>query len=186
MPSTRTLTAAALSAFLVVSTVLAHGWEELDVRRALAEADAVVAVAAAAQAAWAPASGGAAEPGGAAPELRWWTWVQSRRALEGDDAVLAAVAAHAPGWLDEGDPPEVVADWWVGALGELLAHAAARDVGDVVREAAMADLRRTDLDPAAAARASWIALVPVLTDAERRDLAPAFARLDALVAAVAR
>lgn len=166
-------------------TTFAHDWRELDVRRVLDEAEAVVAVAEAVQGVWAPARGAAAEPAGAPPELRWWTWVQQRRAEGGDDEVMAAVAALAPEWFERGDPPEVVADWWANALGELLAHAAARGVDDDARAAAMADLRRVDLEPSAAARASWIALLPVLTDAERHDLAPAFARLDALVVAVA-
>jgi hypothetical protein len=122
----------------------------------------------------------------APPELRWWTWLQARRTAEGDDAVLAAIALHAPGWLDEAGIREDAAGWWADALGELLAHAAARDVDDAARASAMADLRRADLDRAAAARASWIAQLPLLSDAERRDLAPHFARLDALVAAVAR
>ena len=187
MPSTRTPFAVLLVATsLAASTVLAHGWEELDVRRALAEADAVVAVAEAVELAWAPAPGAAVEPVGAPPELRYWTWVQARRAQDGDASVLAAISVHAPEWLDAGDPPDVVAEAWVGALGELLAHAAGRAVDDADRAAAMADLRRADLDAAAAARASWIAVLPVLNDAERRDLAPAFARLDALVAAVAQ
>ena len=166
--------------------VHAHGWHELDPTRALAEAAAVVAVAEAVQAVWAPALGEADVPPGAAPELRWWTWLQARRMADGDDAVLAAIARHAAGWLDEAATPEDAADWWSEALGELLAHAAARAFDDEARASAMADLRRADLDPAAAARASWIASLPVLSDAERRDLAPAFARLDALVAAVAR
>ena len=166
--------------------VHAHGWHELDPSRALAEAAAVVTVAEAVQAAWAPALGEADVPPGAAPELRWWTWLQTRRMVEGDDAVIAAIARHAAGWFDEAETPEAAADWWADALGELLAHAAARGVDDDARAAAMADRRRPHRVPGAAARASWIAMLPVLSDAERRDLAPAFARLDALVAAVAR
>lgn len=178
--------AALVAAALLLPTALAHGWQELDVRRALEEAAAVVAVAEAVQAAWTPTPGEADAPVGAPPELRWWTWLQARRVAVGDDAVLAAIAVHAPGWLDEAATPEAAAGWWADAVGELLAHAAARDVDDAARASAMADLRRADLDPVAAARASWIALLPALTDAERRDLAPHFARLDALVAAVAR
>jgi hypothetical protein len=178
--------AALVAAALLLAHAHAHGWHELDARRALEEAAAVVAVAEAVQAAWAPAPGEADAPSGAPPELRWWTWVQARRVADGDDAVLAAIAQHAPGWLAKAASPEDAAAWWADALGELLAHAAARDVDDAARAAAMADLRRADLDPAAAARASWIALLPVLSDAERRDLASYFARLDALVAAVAR
>lgn len=178
--------AALVAACLAFPMASAHEWAELDARRALAEADAVVAVAEAVQRAWAPAPGAAAVPAGAPPELRWWTWLQAQRLERGDDAVLEAIAAHAPAWLDEGGAPDAAADWWANAVGELLAHAAARDVDDAARAAAMDDLRRADLPPDAAARASWVALLPVLTDAERRDLAPAFARLDALVAEVAR
>jgi hypothetical protein len=187
MPRHLAPTAAALVvAALLLPAAHAHGWHELDARRALEEAAAVVAVAEAVQGAWAPAAGEADAPLGAPPELRWWTWVQARRTADDDAAVLAAIAAHAPGWLDEAASPEAAAGWWTDALGELLAHAAARDVDDAARASAMTDLRRADLDPATAARASWIALLPTLTDAERRDLAPHFARLDALVAAVAR
>jgi len=190
--------AALVAAALLLPTGHAHGWHELDARRALEEAGAVVAVAEAVQVAWAPAPGEADAPVGAdasvgadplvgaPPELRWWTWLQARRTAEGDDAVLAAIARHAPGWLAEAASPEDAAAWWADALGELLAHAAARDVDDAARAAAVADLRRADLDPVAAARASWIAQLPLLGDAERRDLAPHFARLDALVATVAR
>ena len=166
--------------------VHAHGWHELDPSRALAEAAAVVTVAEAVQAAWAPALGEADVPPGAAPELRWWTWLQTRRMVEGDDAVIAAIARHAAGWFDAAAPPAAAADGGAAPPGPLLAPAAARGVADDARASAMADLRRADLDPVAAARASWIAMLPVLSDAERRDLAPAFARLDALVAAVAR
>ena len=181
----RSVAAALAAAAMLFTNAQAHGWHELDTRRALEEAAAVVAVAEAVQVAWAPAPGEADAPDGAPPELRWWTWLQARRTAEGDDAVLATIARHAPGWLDEAATPEAAAGWWSDAVGELLAHAAARDVDDEARASAMADLRRADLDPAAAARASWIALLPVVSDAERRDLAPHFARLDALVAAVA-
>ena len=180
-----TIAAALVVAALLLTNAEAHGWHELDTRRALEEAAEVVAVAEAVQGAWAPAPGDADAPVGAPPELRWWTWLQARRTAEGDDAVLAAIALHAPGWLDEAGIREDAAGWWADALGELLAHAAARDVDDAARASAMADLRRADLDRAAAARASWIAQLPLLSDAERRDLAPHFARLDALVAAVA-
>lgn len=187
MTSIRWLIGVALgAAILAFPTASAHDWHELDARRALAEADAVVSVAEAVQRSWAPTAGAAVAPTGAPPELRWWAWVQERRLQAGDGAVLAAIADHAPAWLDEGGDPGEVATWWANALGELLAHAAARDVDDAARAAAMDDLRRRDLAPDAAARASWIALLPVLTDAERRDLAPAFARLDALVAEAAR
>jgi len=196
--ATPSVAAALVAAALLLSNAHAHGWHELDTRRALEEAGAVVAVAEAVQVAWAPAPGEADAPVGAdasvgadplvgaPPELRWWTWLQARRTAEGDDAVLAAIALHAPGWLAEAGIREDAAGWWADALGELLAHAAARDVDDAARAAAMADLRRADLDRAAAAHASWIAQLPLLSDAERRDLAPHFARLDALVAAVAR
>ena len=184
--ATPSVAAALVAAALLLSNAHAHGWHELDTRRALEEAAEVVAVAEAVQGAWAPAPGDADAPVGAPPELRWWTWLQARRTAEGDDAVVAAIAQHAPGWLDEAGTPEAAANWWADAVGELLAHAAARDVDDAARASAMADLRRADLDPAAAALASWIALLPALTDAERRDLAPYFVRLDALVAAVAR
>ncbi|MDF1523233.1 MAG: hypothetical protein P1P87_10485 [Trueperaceae bacterium] len=142
----------ALAAMALAPIALAHGWEEPDVERALAEADAIVAVAEAVQAAWTPAPGDADEPVAAPAEVRWWTWLQSRLALEGDAAVREAVAAHAPAWLAEAPDPAAAVGWWLDALGEVLAHAAARDVDDDARAAAAADLARPDLGPAAAAR----------------------------------
>ena len=174
------------TAAFVCQAALAHDWRELDVREALDQADGIVAVAEAVHRAWAPIGGEAVEAAGSPPELRWWTWIQQRRTEGGEAEVLAVIAALAPAWLERGDPPEVIADWWVDALGELVAHAAARGVDDAARAEAMDALRRAGLEPGAAARASWIAQLPVLTEAERRELAPAFARLDALLAEVPR
>jgi hypothetical protein len=172
-------------ATLLASGALAHGWEELDTRHVLERADAIVAVAELAQDAWTVDPAAAPDPVGAPPELRWWTWVTSRVVDGGDADVVAAIERVAPQWLGDQEPADVVLDW-TEALGELVAHAAARDVEPDEREAAAEALSRPDLDPAEAQAASWLVLLPTLSEAERRDLAPIFARLDALIDAVAR
>ena len=67
-----------------------------------------------------------------------------------------------PEWLDAGDPPDVVAEAWVGALGELLAHAAGRAVTTPTARPRWPTFD-ADLDAPPAARASWIAVLPDLT-----------------------
>lgn len=163
----------------------AHGWEELDAQRALAEADAVLAVAAAVQGGWTDGADGAVPVGDASwpAELRWWRWFETRLAADGDAAVVEAIRERAPAWLSEGDERDAVG-WWFDALAEVVAHAAARSVDATARVAAAGVLGRPTVAPDEAELASWLLVLPVLDDAERRGLAPAFARLDALVAEV--
>ena len=172
-------------AALLTPAALAHGWEELDTRHVLEQADAIVAVAEIAQAAWIAEPADAPEPDGAPPELRWWTWVQARLAAGGDADVIAGMERVAPAWLRDASAVDVILEW-SDALGVLVAHAAARDVTSDERTAAAEALSRPDLDAAEAQQASWIAQLPVLSDRERGDLAPVLARLEALIEAVAQ
>lgn len=196
-PKVRSAILAAFTTLVVLSSspAFAHEWEELDVSRVLAQADAIITVAEIVQAAWirdeTDATDPAEAPEGAPPELRWWTWVQDRSVTGGAPDILAAIQDTAPEWLadEDGDPDadahtDLVRSW-VDALGELVAHAAARTVTMDDRTAATNALSSPALSAADAQRASWIVLLPVLTDDEARDLAPAFARLDALIAEVA-
>jgi len=166
-----------------LAAALAHGWEELDPHRALAEADAVLSVATAVQGSW---SGDGAVPTIDASwpaELLWWRWFEARLADDGDAGVVAAIEEHAPAWLAEATARDAVA-WWFDALAEIVAHAAARSVDAAARVEAAEVLGRSTTASGEAELASWLVVLPVLSDAERRDLAPAFALLDALVAAV--
>jgi hypothetical protein len=164
---------------------LAHGWEELAPQRALAEADAVLGVAAAVQDGWSDDGDGAVPAIDASwpRELLWWRWFESRLADEGTAGVVAAIEDQAPAWLAEAPMRDAVA-WWFDALAEIVAHAAARSVDAAARVAAAEVLGRPTGGSGDAELASWLVVLPVLSDAERRELAPAFARLDALVAAV--
>jgi hypothetical protein len=167
------------------AAALAHGWEELDPQRALAEADAVLRVAAAVQGGWLDGGEGAVPAIDASwpPELLWWRWFESRLAEEGTAGIVAAIESQAPAWLAAAPMRDAVA-WWFDALAEIVAHAAARSVEAAPRVAAAEVLGRPTVAPLEAELASWLVVLPVLSDAERRELAPAFARLDALVAAV--
>lgn len=169
----------------LVAAALAHGWEELDPQRALAEADAVLWVAAAVQRSWSEVGDGAVPAIDASwpTELLWWRWFESRLAEEGTAGVVAAIEDHAPAWLAQSPAHDAVA-WWFDALAEIVAHAAARSVDAAARVAAAEVLSRPTAGAGEAELASWLVVLPVLSDAERGELAHAFARLDALVAAV--
>lgn len=169
----------------LVSTTLAHGWEEVDPRLALAEADAVLDVAAAVQGSWSTVADDPSQDAHASwpAELRWWRWLEARLAERGSADVVAAIQERAPAWLAETRPSDAVA-WWFDALAEIVAHAAARSVDAAMRTEAAEVLGRPDAGSVEAELASWLVVLPSLTDAERRELAPAFARLDALVASV--
>jgi hypothetical protein len=180
--------ALALAAGLAASslaTALAHGWEELDPQRALAESDAVLRVATAVQEGWLEDGDGTLPDVDAAwpAELLWWRWFETRLAEAGNAGVVAAIEEHAPAWLAEAPERDAVA-WWFDALAEIVAHAAARTVDAAARVEAAAVLGRPAVVPVEAELASWLVVLPVLSDAEHRALAPVFARLDALVTAV--
>jgi hypothetical protein len=168
-----------------LAAALAHGWEELDPQRALAESDAVLRVATAVQEGWLRDGDGTLPDADAAwpAELLWWRWFEARLAEDGNAGVVAAIQAHVPGWLAEAPERDAVA-WWFDALAEIVAHAAARTVDVATRAAAAEVLGRPAVAPAEAELGSWLVVLPVLSDAERLALAPAFARLDALVTAV--
>ena len=155
------------------------GWEELDPQRALAESDAVLRVATAVQEGWLEDGDGALPDVDAAfaTELRWWRWFETRLAEEGNAGVVAAIEEHAPAWLAESPERDAVA-WWFDALAEIVAHAAARTVDAAARVEAAAVLGRPAVVPVEAELASWLVVLPVLSDAEHRALAPVFARLD--------
>jgi hypothetical protein len=178
----------ALAACLTVgslATALAHGWEELDPHRALVESDAVLRVATAVQEGWLEDGDGTLPDVDVAwpAELRWWRWFETRLAEDGNVGVVAAIEEHAPAWLAEAPERDAVA-WWFDALAEIVAHAAARMVDAAARVEAAAVLGRPAVAPVEAELASWLVVLPVLSDAEHRALAPVFARLDALVTAV--
>jgi hypothetical protein len=180
--------ALALAAGLVacsLAAALAHGWEELDPQRALAESDAVLRVATAVQEGWLRDGDGTLPAADAAwpAELLWWRWFETRLAEAGNAGVVASIEEHAPAWLAEAPERDAVA-WWFDALAEIVAHAAARTVDAAARVEAAAVLGRPAVVPVEAELASWLVVLPVLSDAEHRALAPVFARLDALVTAV--
>lgn len=173
----------ALAVAVVVSHGLAHAWQELDRSASAADVEAVVAAAERLQTAWLAADPAPVAPSPLPAELAWWRWFEARLAAAPAAEVEDALRAVAPAWFDEAAPRDVVA-WWSTALGDLAAHAAARTVGPDARAAAATALTAPDPEAEAALVASWIVVLPTLSDAERAELAPVFARLDALVAAV--
>jgi len=118
-------------------------------------------------------------------ELAWFRWIEANVAGDGRPGrtrIEEALALHAVDWIDELGPA-AASRWWWGVVRVVAEHAAARGVTEAERDAAYDALEAAELPEADLVRLSWVAVLPELDDEERRDLAPVFAALDALVAA---
>ena len=165
----------------------AHEWSELDPTAALADADVALTITEALLED-PVALANPVQPLDFAdwpPELGWWMELESRleaAAAEGRQRRIAILGEVAPIWTD-GQPADGGDHLrWRESMGELIAHAAARSLTVDAIASAEATLSNPDATPGNAQLASWIVVLPLLSDDERSDLAAAFERLDVLIA----